>query len=117
MALPIRYLCGIALELLNCSLAGDYDPDAVNFVARTSQNNGVVANDDPDKGTDFLTYAHHFTGNALPDCRRHEEAGSFNSPGEYKAAGQNASGAPGRSPRTRKSRDPRTQKHEGRRQT
>ena len=33
---------GINLELLNCSLAGDYDPDAVNFVARTSQNNGVV---------------------------------------------------------------------------
>ena len=24
----------------------------------------------PDKGADFLTYAHHFIGNALLDCRR-----------------------------------------------
>lgn len=40
----------------------------------------------PDKGTDFLTYAHHFIGNALLDCRRQEEAGSFKSLDEYKAA-------------------------------
>ena len=33
----------------------------------------------PDKGADFLTYAHHFIGNALLDCRRQEEAGSFKS--------------------------------------
>ena len=26
----------------------------------------------PDKGADFLTYAHHFIGNALLDCRRQE---------------------------------------------
>ena len=38
------------------------------------------------KGADFLTYAHHFIGNALLDCRRQEEAGSFKSLGEYKAA-------------------------------
>ena len=31
----------------------------------------------PDKGANFLTYAHHFIGNALLDCRRQEEAGSF----------------------------------------
>ena len=40
----------------------------------------------PDKGSDFLTYAHHFIGNALLDCRRQEEAGSFKSLDEYKAA-------------------------------
>ncbi len=40
----------------------------------------------PSKGVDFLTYAHHFIGNALLDCRRHEEAGSFKSLDEYKAA-------------------------------
>ena len=39
-----------------------------------------------DKGADFLTYAHHFIGNALLNCRRHEEAGSFKSLDEYKAA-------------------------------
>lgn len=39
----------------------------------------------PDKGADFLTYAHHFIGNALLDCRRQEEAGSFKSLDEYKA--------------------------------
>ena len=40
----------------------------------------------PDKGADFLTYAHHLIGNALLDCRRQEEAGSFKSLDEYKAA-------------------------------
>ena len=40
----------------------------------------------PDKGADFLTYAHHFIGNAPLDCRRQEEAGSFKSLDEYKAA-------------------------------
>lgn len=40
----------------------------------------------PDKGADFLTYAHHFIGNALLDCCRQEEAGSFKSLDEYKAA-------------------------------
>ena len=40
----------------------------------------------PDKGADFLTYAHHFIGNALLDCRRQEETGSFKSLDEYKAA-------------------------------
>lgn len=45
-----------------------------------------LPNCDPDKGADFLIYAHHFIGNALLDCRRHEEAGSFNSLDEYKAA-------------------------------
>lgn len=41
---------------------------------------------DPDMGAEFLTYAHHFIGNALLDHRRHEEAGSFKSLDEYKAA-------------------------------
>ena len=45
-----------------------------------------LPNYDPDKGADFLTYAHHFIGNALLDCRRQEEAGSFKSLDEYKAA-------------------------------
>lgn len=40
----------------------------------------------PDNGADFLTYAHHFIGNALLDCRRQEESGSFKSLDEYKAA-------------------------------
>ena len=40
----------------------------------------------PDKGADFLTYAHHFIGNALLDCRRQEEAGLFKSLDEYKTA-------------------------------
>ena len=40
----------------------------------------------PNKGADFLTYAHYFIGNALLDCRRQEEAGSFKSLDEYKAA-------------------------------
>ncbi|MBQ5910791.1 MAG: restriction endonuclease subunit S [Clostridia bacterium] len=34
---------GINLELLNCTVASDDDPTAINFVARTAQNNGVVA--------------------------------------------------------------------------
>lgn len=41
---------------------------------------------DPDKGADFLTYAHHFIGNALLTCRMQEESGSFSSLDEYKAA-------------------------------
>ena len=41
---------------------------------------------DPDKGADFLTYAHHFIGNALLTCRMREESGSFSSLDEYKAA-------------------------------
>ena len=45
-----------------------------------------LQNYSPDKGADFLTYAHHFIGNALLDCRRQEEAGSFKSLDEYKAA-------------------------------
>ena len=41
---------------------------------------------DPGKGADFLTYAHHFIGNALLTCRMQEESGSFSSLDEYKAA-------------------------------
>ena len=41
---------------------------------------------DPAKEADFLTYAHYFIGNALLECRRQEEAGSFKSLDEYKAA-------------------------------
>ena len=41
---------------------------------------------DPEKEADFLTYAHYFIGNALLECRRQEEAGSFQSLDEYKAA-------------------------------
>ena len=37
----IKY--GINLELLNCVVTTNDDPTAINFVARTSQNNGVVA--------------------------------------------------------------------------
>ena len=40
---------------------------------------------DPAQGTDFLTYAHHFIGNALLTCRMQEEAGSFENVDEYKA--------------------------------
>lgn len=39
---------------------------------------------EPDKGAEFLTYAHHFIGNALIDCRMKEESGSFSSLDEYK---------------------------------
>lgn len=46
----IKY--GINLELLNCIVSSDDDPTAVNFVARTSQNNGVVAKVKPIKGLD-----------------------------------------------------------------
>lgn len=41
---------GVNLELLNCELAGPEDTEAVNFVARTSQNNGVVARVKPIPG-------------------------------------------------------------------
>lgn len=34
---------GVNLELLNCDITDSTDPNAINFVARTSQNNGVVA--------------------------------------------------------------------------
>ncbi len=34
---------GINLELVNCELTDAFDPDGINFVARTSNNNGVVA--------------------------------------------------------------------------
>lgn len=40
---------------------------------------------DLNKGADYLTYAHRFIGNALLECRRQEEAGSFRSLDEYKA--------------------------------
>ena len=40
---------------------------------------------DPSQGADFLTYAHHFIGNALLTCRMQEEAGSFENVDEYKA--------------------------------
>ena len=43
-----------------------------------------LPNYDSGKGADFLTYAHHFIGNALLDCRRQEEAGSFKSLDETK---------------------------------
>ncbi len=38
----------------------------------------------PDKGADFLTYAHHFLRNALIQWRMKEEAGDFGSLSEYK---------------------------------
>jgi hypothetical protein len=38
----------------------------------------------PDKGAEFLTYAHHAIGNALIQCRMMEETGSFSSLDEYK---------------------------------
>ena len=40
---------------------------------------------DPAQGADFLTYAHHFIGNALLICRMQEKAGSFENVDEYKA--------------------------------
>ena len=40
---------------------------------------------DPAQGADFLTYTHHFIGNALLTCRMQEEAGSFENVDEYKA--------------------------------
>ena len=40
---------------------------------------------DPAQGADFLTYAHHFIGNALLTCRMQEEVGSFENVDEYKA--------------------------------
>lgn len=40
---------------------------------------------DPAQGADFLTYAHHFIGNALLTCRMQEETGSFENVDEYKA--------------------------------
>ena len=46
-----------------------------------------LQNYDPDMGAEFLTFAHHFIDNALLDCRRYEEAGSFRSLDEYKATG------------------------------
>ena len=39
----------------------------------------------PAQGADFLTYAHHFIGNALLTCRMQEQAGSFENVDEYKA--------------------------------
>lgn len=39
---------------------------------------------EPYKGSEFLTYAHHFIGNALIDCWMKEESGSFASLDEYK---------------------------------
>ena len=41
---------------------------------------------DETMGADFLTYAHHFIGNAILTCRMQEEAGSFGSLDEYKNA-------------------------------
>lgn len=38
----------------------------------------------PDKGADFLTYAYYDIGNAILDCRRYEESGSFKNLDEYK---------------------------------
>ena len=39
---------------------------------------------DPDKGADFLTYAYYDIGNAIVNCRRYEESGSFKNLDEYK---------------------------------
>ena len=39
---------------------------------------------DPDKGADFLTYAYYDIGNAILNCCRYEEAGSFKNLDEYK---------------------------------
>lgn len=39
---------------------------------------------DPDKGADFLTYTYYDIGNAILDCRRYEESGSFKNLDEYK---------------------------------
>ena len=38
----------------------------------------------PDKGADFLTYAYYDIGNAILNCRRYEESGSFKNLDEYK---------------------------------
>lgn len=38
----------------------------------------------PEKGTDFLTYAHYDIGNAILNSRRYEESGSFKNLDEYK---------------------------------
>lgn len=38
-----NYKYGVNLELMNCQETPDKDKDSVNFVARTSMNNGVVA--------------------------------------------------------------------------
>lgn len=56
----------------------DYKLSAVLALLECLQNYA------PDRGADFLTYAHHFIGNALLDCRRYEETGSFKSLDEYK---------------------------------
>ena len=39
---------------------------------------------DPDRGADFLTYAYYDIGNAILNCRRYEESGSFKNLDEYK---------------------------------
>lgn len=39
---------------------------------------------DSGKGVDFLTYAYYDIGNAILDCRRYEESGSFKNLDEYK---------------------------------
>lgn len=39
---------------------------------------------DPEKGADFLTYAYYDIGNAILNCRRYEESGSFKNLDEYK---------------------------------
>lgn len=39
---------------------------------------------DPHKGADFLTYAYYDIGNAILNCRRYEESGSFKNLDEYK---------------------------------
>lgn len=41
---------------------------------------------EPEKGADFLTYAHYFIGNTLLECRKQEEAVFFRSLYEYKSA-------------------------------
>lgn len=46
----------------------------------------VLPRYNPDSEADFLTYAHHVIGNAILNCRRHEETGSFNTLDEYKSA-------------------------------
>ena len=38
---------------------------------------------DPDKVADFLTYAYYDIGNAILNCRRYEESGSFKNLDEY----------------------------------
>lgn len=41
---------GVNLELVNCELAGESDLDYINFVSRTSENNGVTARVKPIAG-------------------------------------------------------------------